>query len=195
MKSMKDLMSLFEMDSDKKEDSKECKTCKKDPCKCDTELDEALMREYKHYVGEALPQGQQQGQPPAQGQQQPPAQAGTAQAGAQAQAQKPAAPAQGQPPAQPGQPPKPPAPAGGQQPQQPAQPGQPPKPPAPAGQPQQPAQPGGAPAPAGQPAQPAQPDPNAIKQTTDQLTKVLGNPQDPKNAELQDLLKKAGLMK
>lgn len=194
MKSMKDLMSLFEMDSDKKEDSKECKTCKKDPCKCDTELDEALMREYKHYVGEALPQGQQPqqagAQAPAGGQ---PAQAGTAQAGAQAQAQKPAQPAQGQAP-QAGQPPKPPAPAG-QQPQQPAQPGQPPKPPAPAGQPQQPAQPGGAPAPAGQPAQPAQPDPNAIKQTTDQLTKVLGNPQDPKNAELQDLLKKAGLMK
>ena len=185
MKSMKDLMSLFEMDSDKKDNSKECKTCKKDPCKCDTELDEALMREYKHYVQEALPntpQGQQVGaQGQASGQQ--PAQAGTAQAGAQTQAQTPAQPQQ---------------PTQGQSPQQP--PGNP-KPQVP--QPQQPVQPGALPDPQGEkPEQtpgatqtPAAPDPNALKQTTDQLTKILSNPQDPKNTEIRDLLKNAGIMK
>jgi hypothetical protein len=191
MKSMKDLMSLFEMDSDKKEDSKECKTCKKDPCKCDTELDEALMREYKHYVGEALPQGQPA---PAGGQapQQPaaPAQPGTAQAGAQTQAQKPAAPAQpaqGQAqPAQPaagGQPAKPVAPAQGQTPQAPA-----------SGQPAQGQQPPQGQAQGGPGGSATPPNPQQVKQSTDQVTKILNNPSDPMNAELQALLKKAGMM-
>lgn len=195
MKSMKDLMSLFEMDSDKKEDSKECKTCQADPCSCEDELDESLMREYKHYVQEALPntpQGQQvgaQGTQQSGAQSQNPTQQGTAQAGAQAQAQKPAQPAQGQQPQQPAGNEKPMVP----QPKQPVQPGALPDPQeknpnAPAGQ-QQPQQ-------SQQPGQPdPTPNPNALKQTTDQLTKILSNPQDPKNGEIRDLLKNAGLMK
>jgi hypothetical protein len=114
-------------------------------------LEKALMREYKNFVGEALPDTPQNQQVGAQ------MTPGSAAAMAQTQAQKPAI-------AQPTEPQQPVS-ATQTNPSQPAAPSQ--QPPA---------------------------DPNAIKQTADQLAQVLGNPQDPKNAELQNLLKNAGLM-
>jgi hypothetical protein len=120
-------------------------------------LEKALMREYKNFVGEALPNTPQNQQVGAQ------MTPGSAAAMAQTQAQKPAM-------AQPAAP-------------ETAQPAAPQQPATTQVNPSQPA-----------PGQQPPADPNAVKQTADQLAQVLGNPEDPRNAELQNLLKNAGLM-
>lgn len=141
------------------------------------ELEESLMKEYKYFVKEQTPPAANAAptstSPVANIN---PAGAGTA-------ATQPAAAPAAQQPAPAAKPP-----ATGQQPAAaaPAKPGTP----APAAQ--QPAtavKPG---APGAGTATP--PNPQQVKQATDTVTKIMNNPADPFNAQLQSLLKKAGMI-
>lgn len=152
------------------------------------ELEESLMTEYKYFVKEQTPPAANAAPastspvaninpagtgtaatPPATGT--TPAPAGTPATNTASTAKPPVAgqPATGQqPPPKPGQPA---APAG----QQPAQAAKP-----------------AAGAPGAGTATP--PNPQQVKQATDTVTKIMNNPADPFNAQLQALLKKAGMI-
>lgn len=163
-----------------------CDSCDRveSKCVCDDELKESLMNEYKYFVKEQTPPAANTAptstSPVANIN---PAGAGTA---ATQPAAAPAAqqPAQAAKPAVPGQQP----PATGQQPAAAA----PVKPGAPAPAAQQPAQAAKPGAPGAGTATP--PNPQQVKQATDTVTKIMNNPADPFNAQLQSLLKKAGMI-
>jgi hypothetical protein len=155
------------------------------------ELEESLMTEYKYFVQEQTPPAAN-ATPTASSPVANINPAGTGTAATQ--------PATGTAPAATGTPPatntattaKPPttgqAPAG----QQPPKPGQPA---APAGQ-QPPAGQAAAKPAAGAPGAgtATPPNPQQVKQATDAVTKIMNNPADPFNAQLQALLKKAGMV-
>lgn len=145
------------------------------------ELEESLMTEYKYFVKEQTPPAANAA---------PTSTSPVANINPAGTGTAPAQPAVGQ------------APAAGQVPAAKPVPGQQP----PAGQ--QPPKPGQPAVPAGQqPAQAAKPaagapgagtatppNPQQVKQATDTATKIINNPADPFNAQLQALLKKAGMV-
>jgi hypothetical protein len=136
------------------------------------ELEESLMTEYKYFVKEQTPPAANAA---------PTSTSPVANINPAGTGTAPAQPAVGQQP-----------PAAGQQPAKPV-PGQ--QPPAgqqaPAGQ-QPPAAKPAAGAPGAGTATP--PNPQQVKQATDTFTKIMNNPADPFNAQLQSLLKKAGMV-
>ena len=158
------------------------------------ELEESLMQEYKYFVGEQTPTAANTTptsspvaniNPAGTGTTATQPAAGTTPAPAGAPATNTATtakpPVTGQAPAPaPGQPPKPgqPAPAAAPAGQAPATPGQPAKP--------------ATGAPGAGTATP--PNPQQVKSATDTVTKIMNNPADPFNAQLQALLKKAGMV-
>lgn len=137
------------------------------------ELEESLMTEYKYFVKEQTPPAANAA---------PTSTSPVANINPAGTGTAPAQPAAGQQP-----------PAAGQQPPAKPVPGQ--QPPAgqqaPAGQ-QPPAAKPAAGAPGAGTATP--PNPQQVKQATDAVTKIMNNPADPFNAQLQSLLKKAGMV-
>ena len=157
------------------------------------ELEESLMQEYKYFVQEQTPPVANAAptatspvaniNPAGTGTAATPPAAGTAPAPAGAPATNTAAtakppvagqtPAAGQTPPKPGQPPATgQAPATGQTPPKPGQPAT------------------GAPG----TGTATPPNPQQVKQATDTVTKIMSNPADPFNAQLQAILKKAGMV-
>jgi hypothetical protein len=140
------------------------------------ELEESLMTEYKYFVKEQTPPAANAA---------PTSTSPVANINPAGTGTAPAQPAAGQQPPAPGQQPAKPVP--GQQPAKPV-PGQPA---APTGQPPKPGQPATG-APGAGTATP--PNPQQVKSATDTVTKIMNNPADPFNAQLQALLKKAGMV-